>query len=99
MTDLEMIIDEINRIDGCDVTKLRVIAVLRSQVGRRIYFAKGVLSTPQQVAMAVSMLAAGMPRNAIRDALMTRLRVSRDVAYDLIRKALAARGQRQKALL
>lgn len=99
MTDLEILIDEISRINGCDVTKQRAIAVLRSQAGRRIYFAKSVLTTPQQVAMAASMLAAGMPRNAIRDALMARLRVSRDVAYELIRKALRAPRMQQQRLL
>jgi hypothetical protein len=87
MTDLEEIIAEINRIDGCGVTKSRVVAVLRSQVGKRVYFAKGVLTLPQQIA----------PRNAARDALMIRLRVSRAVAYELIRRALNA--PQQEALL
>lgn len=91
MTDLELMIAEIERIDGCAVTKQRAVAVLCSQAGRRIYFAKGVLTLPQQVVLAVKLLGDGMPRNAVRDALMGRLHVSRDVAYELIRKALSAR--------
>jgi hypothetical protein len=96
MTDLEEIIAEINRIDGCGVTKSRVVAVLRSQVGKRVYFAKGVLTLPQQIALAADLLKS-MPRNAARDSLMIRLRVSRAVAYELIRRALNA--PQQEALL
>ena len=98
MTDLEAIIDEIMRIDGCDSTKRRAIAVLRSQAGRRVYFAKGVLTRPQQVAMAAGLMKT-MRRNEVRAALMVRLGVSRDVAYDLIRRALNLPRPIQRELL
>ena len=87
MTDLEAIIDEIMRIDGCETTKRRAVAVLRSQVGRRVYFAKCVLIEREQIALARSMLKS-MRRPEVRDALIVRLRVSRDQAYRIINKAL-----------
>ena len=87
MSDLELIVAEIMRIDGCEKTKLRAIAVLRSQAGRRVYLAKSILTRPMHVKLASDLLKE-MDRNEVRDALMSRLRVSRDVAYALIRQAL-----------
>lgn len=87
MTDLEILVAEIMRIDGCEVTKRRAVAVLRTQAGRRVYFAKSVLIERDQIAMARTLLDS-MRRNEVRDALILRLRVSRDQAYRIINKAL-----------
>jgi hypothetical protein len=93
-----MIIDEIMHIDGCETTKSRAVAVLRTQAGLRVYFAKGVLSRPQQIKLAADLLKT-MPRNAVRDALMARLRISRGIAYELINRALKAPRAQQISLL
>lgn len=98
MTDLEALINEIMHIDGCEVTKRRAVAVLRTQVGRRVYFAKCVLVEREHVAMARTLLDS-MRRSEVRDALIARLRVSRDQAYRIINKALNMPRMEQASLL
>lgn len=98
MTDLETLVAEIMRIDGCEVTKRRAVAVLQSQAGRRVYFAKSVLIEREQIAMARTLLDS-MRRNEVRDALIQRLRVSRDQAYRIINKALRMPRMEQASLL
>lgn len=97
MTDIELIVSEIMRIDGCEITKRRAVAVLRTQVGRRVYFAKRALSLPQKIQLADDLMRK-MPRSEVAAALVDRLHISRSLAYQLMQKALDLRIVEQRNL-
>lgn len=88
MTDLEILLDEINRIDGCRDTIERVRYIMKTLAGRRIHFAKSQLIRPDHVALAKSMRAAGMTRAEVAAALVIRLNVSARTAYRVIDRSM-----------
>lgn len=88
MTDLEIILHEVERMPGCETTKLRFKAMLKTLAGQRVYFAKSELIRPDHLAMARAMNKSGMARCEIAAALEARLGVSNSTAYRIISKAL-----------
>lgn len=85
--ELETLLHEIRAL-GDPIPQAKVLALLRSQAGQRIYFAHSALVRPERVRLARAMLQAGMARPDIMRALVERLRVSEATAYRLITEAL-----------
>lgn len=97
VTDLEWLLAEVQRLDGCEATKARFMALLRGQVGRRIYFSHRCLVRPEQVAMAVRLLNEGVARPAVRDRLKAAHGLSTRHAYATISEALCMRDKARQA--
>lgn len=94
---IETVIEELRRIDGCRATLAKVEQVIKQLAGHRIYFAKR-LAQRDAVAVTVRMLESRMPVADIARALVDRgLCRSRRSSYEMISKALDERA-RQKGL-
>jgi len=85
--ELDTLLAELDRIDGCGRTKAKVRRLLVTMAGQRVYFAKAALLRPLDVALVRGLAAAGLDGAALRDAAMERLGVSAGTAYRLIRAA------------
>lgn len=85
--ELETLLHEIRAL-GDPIPQSRVLAVIRSFAGQRVYFARAALVRPEQVRLARSMLGCGMVRAEIMRALVERLQVSEATAYRIINQAL-----------
>jgi hypothetical protein len=88
MSDLQFLLNEINRIDGCERTKRKCVDVISRCVGLTIYFARRELDTTrlERDAVARSMIEKGAKKAEIAQALMTRFGVCRTTAYETIAK-------------
>lgn len=87
-THSDELIREIQCLEGCERTKSRVIAMLRSYAGHSIYIAKSGFIRSAWIRSARRMLDAGYDRSEVRDALIERYGVCRTTAYRLINAAL-----------
>lgn len=92
VTDLEWLLLELERIDGCEDTKRRVMALLQAQVGRVIRFTFRALIRPDQVRMATRLLDQRTPVREIRDRLVVAYGCSPRHAYNVIGQALRDRA-------
>jgi hypothetical protein len=93
ITDLQWLLLELDRIDGCAHTKALAKAVVRSMAGRRVYFALYALENPEKVNVARALLDVGAPMVQVRNRLVAGGYCdSHDTAYRIIRKALDQRG-------
>src|SRR5690606_30656642 len=72
MSESDEIFREIERIEGCERTKSRCLAVLKTMLGRRVYFARKRLERDEQVRAAVALLQAGRDRTEAHKAIMAR---------------------------
>lgn len=84
------LIREIQRLEGCERTKSRVIAMLRSYAGHSIYIAKSSVIRSAWIRSARRMLDDGYERSEVREALIERYGVCRTTAYRLINAALCS---------
>lgn len=99
MADLDALLHELRSL-GDPIPQARVMALLRSFTGQRIYFARSALVKPERRRLAASMLAVGMPQADVARALVERLQVSEATAYRIIAEARTERhGGRQLELL
>lgn len=90
---------EIRRLDGCQATKRRVLAILRGLDGRRVRCSSRAITHADMVRAAAEMIRGGMSRREVRDAMMERFGISRESAYGLMREALdAMRPDKQQEL-
>lgn len=96
LTDLELLILQIQRIDGCERTKAAALEVFKRQEGKVIRFTHRLLTRPEQVRRAKQLLDAGHTRAEARDRLVGIYGCSRRHAYNLIREAL---NERHKAAI
>ena len=92
MADLETLLHELRAL-GDPIPQSRVLALLRSFTGQRIYFARNRLVKPEQVRLAGSLLAAGMCRADAARALVERLQIHQSTAYELLQEALNERAK------
>lgn len=99
VSDLEWLLIEIERIQGCEATKRQVMAVLKAQTGKVIRFTYRALVRPDQVAHARKMLDEHLPTATIRDRLMTAHGCSVRHAYTLIQNAVESRGKEREAAM
>jgi len=90
MNDWGKLLHEVRTLEGCPITKRRVLSVLRTMDGRRVRCSSRALTYAERVKAAVGMIKNGMARNEARDALMQRFGVSRESSYMLLRDALDA---------
>jgi len=88
MTDFEYLLSRLHEAAGDDATRKRIVSVLRSFEGRRVYIARAAFGDDGRVSAARSMLDAGMVRADIAAALQGRFGVSRSTSYKLIGEAL-----------
>lgn len=93
VTEFEWLLLEIERIDGCERTKARLMELLKAQAGRVIRFTFRALVRPDQVKRARELLDAGNPTPVVRDRLCDLYHCTPRTAYNLIRKAIQQRGQ------
>lgn len=94
-TDLQLLLLEVQRLDGCEATKARVLRLLKAQAGRVIRFTHRDLTRPDQVAKARALLDAGTPTPVVRDRLRQLYVCTAPTAYSIIKKA---RQERSAAL-
>lgn len=87
VTDLELLLHELGKLPE-PLSRARVVALIGSFAGRRLYLSRRQLVRTEHLRMAAAMLAAGMDRPEIAKALMQRLQVSESTAYRIIRQAL-----------
>jgi len=99
VTDLEWLLLEIDRIEGCAETKRKVSLLFQAQAGKRIYFSHRALTKPAQVAAARQLMHQGNPTPVVRDRLVAAFGCSVRHAYTLIQQALAERGQERHAAM
>lgn len=88
--ELDTLLHEVRALGIPEPYQSRLMALLGTFWGQKIYFARSVLVRPEQVRLARTMLHAGMPRAEIKRALIERLQVSEATAYRLIAQALEA---------
>lgn len=93
VSDLEWFLLEIQRIDGCERTKEKLMALVKAQAGRVIRFTSRALTRPDQVQRARELLEAGNPMPVVRDRLCALYHCAPRSAYRLIEKALQQRGK------
>lgn len=94
MTEIDELISRIEDVPGCAMTKRRVLAVLASMAGRRMFFAYRALVLPNRLHLAADLLDEHMTTAEAATALVARLGVSRRTAQRLVLKARQQRGQR-----
>lgn len=92
VSDLEWLLLEVQRIDGCEATKAQVLRLLKAQAGKVIRFSHRILTRPDQVRWARQLLDAGEPTPVVRDRLRARYGCCSVTAYTLIQKAIDQRG-------
>ncbi len=97
VTDFEWMVLQIEDIEGCSVTKARVMDVLRAQTGKVLRFTKRALVRPQQLRRARQLLDSGLSVLEVRDALVPQLGCSQRTAYRVIAAALRQRGRERAA--
>lgn len=93
VSDLEWLLLEIERLEGCPETKRRALAVIKAQTGKVIRFTHRVLVRPERVQRARELIDAGNPTPQVRDQLVAVYGCSTRHAYELISEALQQRGQ------
>lgn len=95
VSDLQWLLLEIERLEGCPETKRRVVLLLRGNAGKRLYLAYRVLVRPAHVAHAAQLLSAGKSRAEVRAALVQSLGCSKQHAYNLINEAFREMGRQR----
>jgi len=93
VSELEWLLLEIQRIDGCQRTKDAVLTLIKAQAGKVIRFTYRVLTRPDHVQRARQLLDAGNCTPTVRDALVVAYGCSTRHAYHLIQEALNQRGK------
>lgn len=88
VSDLEWLLLEFHRIEGCERTKARIMELIKAQAGKVIRFNFRTLRRPYQVERARQLLDAGNDRPTTRDRIMSEFRCSRSTAYLLIGEAM-----------
>lgn len=91
MADIETLLHELGLL-GDPIPRSRVVALLRSFTGQRLYFAHNRLVRPEQVRLAQKLLGAGMARPDVVRALTERLQVSQATANRIVNRALQERA-------
>lgn len=92
VSDLEWLLLEIQRIEGCEATKAQVLKLVKTLAGRVIRFTHKVLTRPDQVQRARELLEAGNLTSTVRDRLCAAYGCCPRTAYNLIQAALNQRG-------
>ena len=94
LNDLQWLLLEIERLDGCARTKGMVLEKIKTMAGRRLYLSKAVLVRPDQVAAARALIDGGYSVAQTRYRLIAAGHCkSVNVAYALIRLAIKQRGR------
>ena len=92
MTDMEILLNEIAHVEGCEATKARVIsAIIRvAQTNRRhvIYLNPCKMEREAMRCDIAAMLRSGMRRNEAVSAAVERYRIARSTAYRIINEAI-----------
>ncbi len=99
MTESDLLLNEIKAIEGCERTKRKIMAILHTQLGRRIYFAKGGPTKERQVSEALKLLNAGHDRTEARQAIEARFGLGRTAATEVVNAAIEARRPVQQEVL
>ncbi len=82
---------ELQRMEGCPHTKMRVRDLLRRLAGQRLYLSREVVKTPFRVEAAMVLLDSGMGRGQVTAHIKNRFEVSHRTAT---RTVMAAINQR-----
>lgn len=99
VSDLEWFVLEVQRMEGCEVTKARMLELIKAQRGKVIRFTFRTLIKPEQVQRARQLIDAGNCTATVRDALICAYGCSRRHAYNLIQEALNQRHKDHGQLL
>ena len=91
MTDMDTLMEKLDRIGGCEITLNRVKQVLLSMAGGRIYIkAATIVDRHKRLQLARHMIFdQKLPRAQAVNLLMQRLNIARRTAYELIERAIA----------
>lgn len=95
VSDTEWFLLEIERMDGCERTKAKFVQLIKARAGRVIRLSHRVLVLADRVQRARELLDAGNPVPLVRDRLCELYGCRRATAYNLIGKAIRARGQQR----
>lgn len=98
VTDLQWLLLEVQRIQGCEATKAEFVRLLKGQAGKTIHFTHRVLTRPDQMARARQLLA-NNPVPVARDRLCAQYGISIMTAYRWIQQALTQRSQEHTTAL
>lgn len=77
---IDELVSEIHRVNGCHLTKRRVLAILRRYVGERVYISERTLDNLDRRALLETLTHSGMERPALVSALAQRAHVSPSTA-------------------
>ena len=94
VTDFEIFLHELRSIPEGEFTRDRVIHLLRSFAGRRLYLPLRELVRPHQVRVADHLLRSGLTRAEAARQLVAHLEISESTAYRIISRALDQRRPR-----
>ena len=89
MSDAETFLHELERL-GDPVPKHRLIALVHSFAGQRIWFTRA-MHRRRRIEMAREMLDSGMDRIEVVEAVMERFEVHRSTAYRIVQSAFQHR--------
>ncbi len=87
MTDLELLLHELGQLPE-QLTRARVIALVRSFAGRRISIDARVFKRLEEQRIAAALLTTGMERVQVKTALRERLGVSDRTAERIVMRAI-----------
>lgn len=89
----EWLLQELERMEGCEATKAKVRDLLRRMAGQRVWLPKSLLVAPERVRLVLTMLNVGFTPSQARRELQARTRISRASAQRVVTDALRKRGE------
>lgn len=95
-TPIQWLLAELDALPGCQVTKARVLALLRKMAGQRLQLTRRDLVVAERVRLALRMLDSGLTATQTRHQLAARCHCSRYTAERAVKEALIQRRDRNR---
>ena len=92
-TPLQWLLIELEALPGCQVTKARVLALLRRMAGQRLQLRRRDLLLAERVRLASVLMDSGLTVTETRHQLAARCQCSRDTAERAVKQALINRRE------
>lgn len=87
------LLEQIKSVEGCEVTKRRIIGIFTATVGARFYNSKRDTVHPSHIQAATAALNAGNDRATAAKQLSERYGVSMQTAYNWLNEAINQRAK------
>lgn len=89
----EWLLHELDRLQGCEITKAKVRDLLRRMAGQRVWLPKSLLIAPERIRLVLAMLEVGFTPTQARRELQARTRISSSSAQRVVTEALRQRSE------